>query len=505
LKELIVHCVEAKGGHTPSDYELAKVSQEKIEELESGGEEIEEIYKLSPLQEGLLFHSVYEEGSGLYVVQLSYRLEGELDREALRMAWEEVTRRHEVLRTGYEWERAEEMLAVVRRRVEISWEEKDWRGKGEREQEEELERYLKEDRERGFDARRAPLMRQALIRLGEGRNQFVWTFHHLIMDGWSGSMLAGEVVRLYELYRNGEKVEPEGRRRYREYIKWLRKQDLKKAEQYWKRTLSGLSGPTPLGMEKPGGEGLEGGYGKRERWLSAELTEQLEKLARKEQVTLNTVTQSAWALLLSRYSGEEEVVYGVTVSGRPAELPGVETMVGLFINTLPVRVKVKGAERVGDWMRRIQADQVEMRQYEYSSLVSIQEWSGAPKGIPLFESIYAFENYPVDQTLREWKGSLQINNIDIHNKNNNPLTVAVAPGPTALLQIQYVADRIQGEDIEKMLNRFEKLLRRLAACPEDKLSDLFLILDEAEKDEELEKEQRFTEAALHRLKSKLKS
>ena len=156
-------------------------------------------------------------------------------------------------------------------------------------------------------------------------------------------------------------------------------------------------------------------------------------------------------------------------------------------------------------MRRIQADQVEMRQYEYSPLASIQGWSGAPKGVPLFESIYAFENYPVDRTLREWKGSLQIHNIDIHNKNNNPLTVAVAPGPTMLLQIQYAADQIQGETIEKMLNRFEKLLVRFATCPEDKLNDLFLILDDAEKDEELEKEQQFTEACLHRLKSKLKS
>jgi surfactin family lipopeptide synthetase C len=226
------------------------------------------------------------------------------------------------------------------------------------------------------------------------------------------------------------------------------------------------------------------------------LTEQLEKLARKEQVTLNTVAQSAWALLLSRYSGEEEVVYGVTVSGRPAELPGVETMVGLFINTLPVRVKVKGAERVGDWMRRIQADQVEMRQYEYSPLASVQGWSGAPKGIPLFESIVVFENYPVNRYLEErLNPRLHIRDVAYNSKNNNPISIVVVPGQKLLLQIQYDYCYFDPTSIDELLWHFENLLAEFVAIVDPRVVHMIEALDKADQQQQLKKEHELEDAS----------
>ena len=228
-------------------------------------------------------------------------------------------------------------------------------------------------------------MRHALIRLGARQHQFVWTFHHLIMDGWSSSMLVGEVARLYEAYAQGQAPEAERGPSYRAYMKWLSRQDLKQAERYWRERLAGISAPTPLGLERGRGAATRAA-GARPQRLSAtineEQTEKLQSCARRQQVTLNTVVQGAWAILLSRYSGREEVVYGVTVSGRPAALAGVEQMVGMFINTLPVRVKVDGQARVDEWLRELQREQVEMREYEYSPLVQVQGWSEVPKGVP---------------------------------------------------------------------------------------------------------------------------
>ena len=506
LRRLVDHLLtEAEGGHTPSDFPQARLTQQKLDELWQRDVRPEAVYGLSPLQEGLLFHSLYEGGGELYVVQLSYRLEGELDEAALRRAWVEVGRRHEALRTGYEWEGVEPMAAVVRREAELRWERLDWSGFSEAEQEARLEEYLTAERGRGFDVRESPLTRQAVIVLGSGSHQFVWTFHHLIMDGWSGSMLAGEVARLYEAYAAGSEPVLEPAPRYREYMAWLGRQDLEAAERYWRERLSGVESPTPLGRLVSGGGEEGGGYSKRERVLGGELTGRLEGLARRWQVTLNTLVQGAWALLLGRASGREEVVYGVTVSGRPAELEGVERMVGLFINTLPARVRIEEGAGVEEWLRGMQAEAARMREYEYSPLSQVQAWSEMPRGAPIFDSIYAFENYPVDQTLRQWKGSLRALDVSLFNRNNNPLTVAVAPGPNMLLlQIQYDADVIQGKAIERLLEHFEKLLHGLVEHPGARVDELLRILDDAERQEEEEKESQFAEAALGKLKGKIK-
>ena len=502
LEQLIDYLLsEAEGGHTPSDFELAVVSQEKLDEWEAGGAELAQVYGLSPLQEGLLFHSLYEQGQGLYVVQLSYRLEGELDEGALERAWAEVTRRHEALRTGYEWEGVERMVAVVRQAVGLRWERLDWSELSAESQEQRLEGYLKEERQGGFDVRQAPLMRQALIRLGARQHQFVWTFHHLIMDGWSSSMLVGEVARLYEAYAQGQEPEAERGPSYRAYMKWLSRQDLKQAERYWRERLAGISSPTPLGIEKAAGSEAEPGYSKREKFVGRELTMQLEEMARGQQVTLNTVVQGAWAILLSRYSGREEVVYGVTVSGRPAELAGVEQMVGMFINTLPVRVKVNDQARVEDWFKEMQREQVEMREYEYSPLVQVQGWSELPKGVPLFDSIVVFENYPVSKTLLERRDrNLVIRDVTYNSKNNNPISIVGVPGRELLLQIQYDCGRLDSATIDDLLSDFETLLSGFVKLADAKLDELFKLLNQAEEHQKLKRERELEDTSASKFK-----
>ena len=458
LRRLVDHLLnEAEGGHTPSDFPQARLTQQKLDELWQRDVRPEAVYGLSPLQEGLLFHSLYEGGGELYVVQLSYRLEGELDEGALRRAWVEAARRHEALRTGYEWEGVEPMAAVVRREAELRWERLDWSHLSPDEQGRRLEEYLTAERGRGFDVRESPLTRQAVIVLGSGSHQFVWTFHHLIMDGWSGSMLAGEVARLYEAYAAGSEPVLEPAPRYREYMAWLGRQDLEAAERYWRERLSGVESPTLIASGRATGE---------RRLVTAALTEtvtaRLTEAARRWQVTLSTLVQGAWALVLGRHTGREEVVYGVTVSGRPAELEGVERMVGLFINTLPARVRIEEGAGVEEWLRGMQAEAARMREYEYSPLSQVQGWSEAPKGGALFDSIVVFENYPVDQTLREWEGTLRIGQVRASETTNYAAAVVAVPGRELGLQLMYEAGAVGEGGAERLLGELGWVLEQLA-------------------------------------------
>ena len=279
--------------------------------------------------------------------------------------------------------------------------QRDWRGLSSLEQQGRLEAFLEADRARGFDLGQAPLMRCALLREAEDAYRFVLGFHHLLFDGWSLSLLLKEVLAFYEAYCRGRELRLESPRPYRDYIAWLQQQDLAQAEGFWREALRGMTAPTPLPIGRSEGARLESRYAEQELRVSAALTAQLQGLARAHRLTLNTLVQGAWAVLLSRYSGEEEVVFGATVSGRPVELVGVEAMVGLFINTLPVRVEVPSQASLLPWLQQLQERQVEREQYAYSPLVAIQGWSEVPRGVPLFESIVVFENYPVGEALTE--------------------------------------------------------------------------------------------------------
>jgi condensation domain-containing protein len=301
---------------------------------------IEAIYALSPMQQGILFHCLYDPEESLYVIQCPCTLSGKVSSEALQQAWQEVVNRHSVLRTFFAWQGLKEPVQIVRQHVPLPWLSLDWRTLDPAVQQQQFSEFLTDDFARGFDLQHAPLMRLALIQVEDETYHLVWSFHHLLLDGWSIQLVIKEVFTFYEGISQGRRVELGAVRPYREYIRWLHDQELGAAEQFWRELLKGFSAPTMLGIERRiERHDTQAEYVEHQVRLTAEATAELQQLARTHQVTLNTVVQGAWALLLSRYSGSEDVVFGTTVSGRPANLAGVEEMVGMFINTLPVRVQ----------------------------------------------------------------------------------------------------------------------------------------------------------------------
>jgi non-ribosomal peptide synthetase component F len=332
-------------------------------------------------------------------------------------------------------------------------------------------------------------MRLTLVRLDALTHHFIWSHHHLLLDGWSVPLLLKEVFTAYEAARLNQPLSLPVPRPYRDYILWLKQQDLGQAEQYWRKTLRGFSAPIRLDVRRPTAAtsepGADGPYLEAQVRLSREATEQLQQYGRREQVTMNTLVQGAWALLLSRYSGQQDVVFGATVSGRPAELAGAEQMVGLFINTLPVRVQVNGEECVSEWLRGLQRGQVEARQYEYSPLAEVQRWSEVERGVGLFETLVVFENFPIDESLRQQSNGLVVRNAHIVERTNYPLTVVAVPDKELSLFIAYSSSQYNHATITRMLGHFTTLLEGIAQDRQLKLSDIPL-LTEAEQQQLVE-------------------
>jgi len=440
-------------------------------------EKIEAIYPLSPLQQGMLFHTLYSPGQGLYVEQLYCTLRGKLDVAAFMQAWQQVVERHPILRTSFHWEDLKQPLQSVHRRVTLPFEQYDWRGVSCDEQRARQEAILEQARSAGFVLSSAPLMRLALAQLDEDTYRLIWSFHHVLLDGWSTPLLLNEVFAFYESFRHGRQLVLEQPRPYREYIAWLQRQNTAKAEAFWRRQLYGFTTPTMLPID-PVSERLPAEHADAAEidvLLDAPTTAGLHSLARQHRLTLNILFQGAWALLLNRYSSEEDILFGATVSGRPAALRGVEAMIGLFINTLPIRVRVASDAFLLNWLKELQAEQIERHQYEYSSLIQIQGWSAVPRGTPLFESLVIFENYPVGRVEQDVDTALAV--VDVHTleRTNYPLTVVAVPGSQMLLRISYDRRRFEAATIRRMLGHLETLLMGMVATPERRLAELPLL------------------------------
>jgi amino acid adenylation domain-containing protein/non-ribosomal peptide synthase protein (TIGR01720 family)/FkbM family methyltransferase len=421
----------------------------------------------------MLFHTLHSPGQGLYVTQYTCVLRG-LQPAPFVVAWQQVLDRHSILRTAFVWQSTPKPLQVVGRTVGLPLERLDWSGLAAPELETRLGEFLQADRSRGFDLNRAPLMRLAMMQQSGDSWRLVWTFHHLILDGWCRAIVLGEVLSLYAALRDGQGDPDRARPRpYRDYIAWLQGQDLAACERYWRQTLRGFSAPTTLGIDCTAPDAGEPDvHGRLVGELPESTTVALRALARHNRLTLSTVVQGAWALLLSRYSGQLDVVYGTVVSGRPAAIEGVEAMVGMFINTLPVRVLLDPDEPLLPWLERQQQQQADMRQYEFSPLVQVQKWSDVPQGVPLFTSIFAFENFPQESTL---PGGLEFEDIRSIQRGNYPLAAAAQPGARLRLSLFYACLRFEKAAIVRALGHLTTLLTAIAAAPHGRLSDLPLL------------------------------
>jgi len=454
---------------------------------------VEDFYPLSPMQQGMLFHTIYSPNSGVYFEQLTCTLRKLASAQAFKQAWQQVTDRHPILRTSFVWEGVKEPVQVVYRQVQLPWEECDWQGLAPAAQQQQLETFLKSDRERGFDMRQPPLMRMTLIELAKDTYYFIWSHHHLLLDGWSNPAILTEVFDFYQAELNGEQLSLPRPRPYRDYIVWIQQQNLSEAESFWRQRLQGFTAPTPMPIERDFGSAApEESDREQQILLSVATTAALRSLARQQQLTLNTLVQGAWGLLLSRYSGEEDVIFGTVVSGRPPDLAGVESMVGLFVNTQPARVKIRPKDSLLSWLKQLQDRQIEARQYEYSPLVEVQRWSEVPRGLPLFDTLVVFENYPLESSLQKRVQNLEIESVISFEKTNYALTLTVVPGEELALKISYNSNRFEDAAIPfgiaslhaRMLGHLQVLLEGIAANPHQPLKNLPL-LTPAEKQQTL--------------------
>ncbi|MEU1284234.1 condensation domain-containing protein [Kitasatospora sp. NPDC005856] len=431
----------------------------------------EDIHGLSPMQEGLLFHTLQNPDRAMYVQQLAHSYLGTLDVAALRAAWQTVVDRHSVLRSSFAWERLDKPLQLVHRQVPVEFTELDWTGLDEAGRAEREQRLLQEDRERGFDLAAPPLMRFYLARLGEDRHRFVVSVHHLILDGWSTGVVLREVAAAYTALSAGRTVELPEPRPFRAYVDWLRGKDPDRAETHWRRELKGVTGPTPLLADaRPGAGGGEQHV--RALELSEADAAAVLAAARERRLTLGTFVQGAWALLLARYAGTAEAVFGTVSAGRPAELEGSEEMVGLFVNTLPTRVPVDPAARVGEWLTDLQEAVVATREHEHVPLTHIQEWSDVPAGTELFETVQVVQNALDPSVLFERFADLEVADPVYFTRTSFPLTLAVVPGDRPLLRVMYDSEWLSDAMAERLLGHLAALLAELAGDPERTLGRL---------------------------------
>ena len=430
-------------------------------------------YPLSPMQSGMLFQSVYAPGSGVYVEQVWGDLEGELRLDDFRAAWDGLLQRHPGLGSRFHWREVPEPRQETVTGLSMPWQEFDWTGADA--PADPLAAWsvlLERDRAKGFDFATPPLMRVTLIRLAPRRWRWLWSHHHILLDGWCLPLVFRDVLGDYER-RGGAPTElPLPSRPYRDYIAWLAGQDHSAAETYWRRALAGFEGAPELRLPRPAAGLVPTGPGEAERRVDAAESEALRAWARRHGLTLNTLFQGAWAVLLQRLGLGRDVVFGVTVSGRPAALAGVESIIGLFINTLPLRVAVVPSTPVLPWLKALQQAQAEARQFEFTPLAAIQGWSEAGRGRSLFESILVFENYPGDEALRELNSSLRFTGLRTREQTNFPLTAAVIPGQQLELKLAYDAARFPADLVEHLLAQWHRLVVGLTASTVNRLADL---------------------------------
>ncbi|WP_410586712.1 amino acid adenylation domain-containing protein [Amycolatopsis sp. lyj-23] len=470
LRALVAHCcAPGTGGWTPSDFPLSTLDQDALDRVLGGLRDVADVYPLTPMQEGMVFHS--EQGGGLYVEQFTCRLEGPLDPGALRAAWDAVVQRHPVLRTSVHWAGVPTPVQVVHDAVSPEWAELDWRDTPAAEQQGRFDRFLAADRARGFELDRPPLLRFTLIRLAADDHRFVFSHHHLLLDGWSFPRVTGEAFQRYEAGVGGVPAELAPARPFRDYVAWLGEQDPRRAEAYWRDLMAGYHPPVVPGRESTGEPGCQ------EAELPAASTRQLAVLAKRCHVTLNTVVQAAWAVLVARRLGTDDVVFGMTVSGRPAELPGADDIVGLLINTVPVRAVLRPAQPVGEWLADVQQQLTESRQHDHTPLTRIHGLSGVPHDLPLFDSVVVFENYPASRTGSADETGLQVREVRTDAQAGYPLTLAAAPGEELTLQLWHDRGRFDDASARALLEQFVLILGRMAAAPGEPVRDLATLPD----------------------------
>jgi Condensation domain/Taurine catabolism dioxygenase TauD, TfdA family len=462
---------------------------------------IEDAYPLAPAQEGMLFHSLYAPESGVYVVQTT-GVWRDLDASLLEQAWQKVTDRHAVLRTAFAWEGLGRPLQVVGRRVKMPFEIHDWRGQPVEGQEAQFQAYLDSDRRRGFRLTRAPLMRLSLIRTAENVYRFVWTHHHILLDGWSVFVVLKEVFTVYESLAKEQEAQLPEARPFRHYIEWYQKQDVSNAKVFWQQMLEGFAAPKLAGMKRAhdGTPGEVDGYGERLVQFSAETTAALQAIAKRNHLTMGVLLKAAWSVLLSHYTGEKDVAFGVTYSGRPGELEEINSIVGMFINVLPMRVRLSQDQSLTSLLGKLHELHFDIQQYQHTPLVRVQNWSNTPRGQSLFESILTIQNYPIDSSVKEQGRGLNISDVQNISRTNYPITIIASLHADLAMLMVYDRQRFDADSIERIQEHFTAILSSFTAGLDSSVDTLIASLAEIDRGREVSAQKKQEVANLNRFK-----
>ncbi|MFD9452232.1 amino acid adenylation domain-containing protein [Streptomyces sp. NPDC059985] len=422
---------------------------------------------LSPLQQGMLFHSVYDRGApDVYTVQVSVSLGGPVDADRLERAATALLRRHPNLRAGFWYEGVPQPVQFVPAEVTFALDRVDL---SDDPSPSAVRRIERAELARRFELHKPPLLRLTLARLGQDDHRLVITVHHILVDGWSMPLLVADLLALYD--RDGDPAGPAPVRPYRDYLKWLKQQDTGAAEAAWRSALTGVDGATLVAPADPARTAVRPSVHRLE--LSEAATARLTATARRLGTTPSTVIQAAWGLLLGSLTGRQDVVFGLTVAGRPEEIPGVESMVGLFITTVPVRLAARPGESVAQVLRRFRDEQNGLLAHHHLGLRLIQKQAG---GGELFDTLVVIENYPVDPAARPaLSDGVRVTGVEARDGTHYPLTLAVSLDERAELALEYRPDLLTGRAVTVVAERFADLLEQLAADPELPIGSLELL------------------------------
>ncbi|MER5931852.1 amino acid adenylation domain-containing protein [Streptomyces sp. NPDC002054] len=452
------------GGFTPSDLPLVGVKQQDIELWEQRYPSLSDVWPLTPLQSGFLFHALLNEDDfDAYQMQLAFRIAGPVDAERMRAAGQALLDRYPNLRTAFVTTSEGHQVQIVVDGVELPWQEIDLSGLGEEARGEAFERFLVEDHAAHFDPVAPPMLRLSLVRMGPDHCELVLTAHHVLFDGWSFPILVQDILRLYGAA--GElSAQPRVRGGYRDFLAWLSRQDRDASVRAWAAELAGVEEPTLLLTEAPAAAETSA-IGQVSTPLSAEDARALARRAAEMGVTVNTLVQGAWAVLLGQLTGRADVLFGATVSGRPPAVPDVDSMVGLFINTLPVRVAYTPGETLAEVLTGLQERQAALLDHHHYGLSDIQQDTGLKE---LFDTLVVFQSYPVDQAAiaeAHTAGGISMAGFRAMSGSHYPLTVMVGADPYLQVNLQYQPTALERAAVETIAARLACVLRQLVVDP----------------------------------------
>ncbi|MEM7083890.1 MAG: amino acid adenylation domain-containing protein [Pseudomonadota bacterium] len=430
---------------------------------------IEAIFRLTPLQEGLLYHTLDTARPGAYFDQFGAQLEGDINIDALREAWNGAVEEHAILRTFFTWEKRDHPLQVVRNQVELPFDIDDARSLSAATQQTTIAAYTKRDREAGFVLDQAPLMRLKFWRLADNRYYMLLSFSHLILDGWSMRLVLANVQARYTARVQGQNFIATDAPTFEQFVNWQRQQNTTRATAFWRDYLAGFSMPSSPRL-KQDGTAIDLPAQQTAYELSSEKVERLQSFARRSRVTLNTLFVAAWALVLERYTDRQDVVFGTTSAGRPPELAGIDRTAGLFISTVPTRVRLSG--RVDALLDTIQREQVAQREHDHVGLSAIQKASDVPAGLPLFETLLVFENFP---SFDAGDQRLTFDEQLFEEYSHYPLALLIVPGPTMSLIAVHDQSVFSAQAITDMLAAVDAALAELIGA--EQVRDIDVLRD----------------------------